>query len=605
MPGSLPDDEGNDAAYGRLRSAVLPQGRRLPVGVPGAHQRPRVHSAHRAGALHRVVPPQSRVERVPRHPRAHVRSSVRAGVPPRPRRRQAGRDLPPQARRRRLSRRRLAACCRRRRRRRTASASRSSAPARRRSPSPTISMPLGYEVTIFEKLDRPGGLMRIEHPVVPPAGQGARRGVRLHPRHGRHRRPVLDAGREPEGAARPTAASTPCSSARARRAARTSTSPAATTRPITSTSASSGSSRSHFGHIDDGRQARAHHRRRQHRDGLLPLGASASAPAACSVIGAQAAQVLQGVAVGARGRRRGEGRHPRGSRAGALRLRGGAKLVGMEFERFRSTGSERQAQAGEARQRHPAVRRRHPRHRPGERVPVDRARHRHRVRQASMPVVDKTTFMSTRPGVFFGGDAAWGPENIIWAVEHGHQAAISIHNHCQGDPRHRAPASGAEPRRRRRWACTSGRTRTTTRRRRAPRWSTSISASGSCRSTTEVELGFNAEQTRAEVERCLNCDVQTGFVDKLCIECDACIDVCPMDCLTIAKNDEEPALRTKLTAPATNAKQPLFVSARLEADGPGDGQRRRRVLALRAVRGALPDARVGHGQVRAVPSTRR
>ncbi len=86
-----------------------------------------------------------------------------------------------------------------------------------------------------------------------------------------------------------------------------------------------------------------------------------------------------------------------------------------------------------------------------------------------MPVVDKVTFQCSRPGVFFGGDAAWGPQNIIWAVEHGHQAAISIHNHCQGVAAHRAPAAGDEPRRARRWGSTSGATATTTTRRSARR----------------------------------------------------------------------------------------------------------------------------------------
>jgi formate dehydrogenase beta subunit len=97
-----------------------------------------------------------------------------------------------------------------------------------------------------------------------------------------------------------------------------------------------------------------------------------------------------------------------------------------------------------------------PRHRPGERVPLDRARHRPRVRQVGHAKVDKKTFMSTRPGVFFGGDAAWGPENIIWAVEHGHQAAISIHHHCQGVPLTERRPTGMTWRRAPRWACTSG-----------------------------------------------------------------------------------------------------------------------------------------------------
>src|SRR6478752_5980758 len=154
-----------------------------------------------------------------------------------------------------------------------------------------------------------------------------------------------------------------------------------------------------------------------------------------------------------------------------------------------------------------------------------------------MPVVDKTTFMSTRPGVFFGGDAAFGPANIIWAVEHGHQAAISIHNYCQGVPITERPPQkmlhGDLPVR-------------------------------FASMTTEVEKGFTPEQTRAEVERCLNCDVETFFTDSLCIECDACIDICPVDCLTMVPNAEEPDLRLRLLAPATNLEQALFVSGPLK-----------------------------------------
>ncbi len=180
-----------------------------------------------------------------------------------------------------------------------------------------------------------------------------------------------------------------------------------------------------------------------------------------------------------------------------------------------------------------------------------------------MPVVDKTTFMSTRPGVFFGGDAAFGPQNIIWAVEQGHQAAISIHNYCQGIPVTERPATGMK------LAST---------RMGLHQWSYSNNYSAAARQkmvhvelqqrfsnmTTEVELGFTPEQTAAEVERCLNCDVQTHFTDSLCIECDACIDICPTDCLTIAPDGEEADLRTRLTAPATNTSQAIFASGPLK-----------------------------------------
>ena len=183
-----------------------------------------------------------------------------------------------------------------------------------------------------------------------------------------------------------------------------------------------------------------------------------------------------------------------------------------------------------------------------------------------MPVVDKTTFMSTRPGVFFGGDAAFGPANIIWAVEQGHQAAISIHNYCQGLPLTERPAAGM--------------TLTSTKMG-LHEWAYSNNYNAAQRQkmshvdlpirfasmSTEVEKGFTAEQTRAEVERCLNCDMETHFIDSLCIECDACVDICPVDCLTITPNAEEPDLRTRFAAPASNVEQPLFVSGGLKQTG--------------------------------------
>jgi NADPH-dependent glutamate synthase beta subunit-like oxidoreductase len=176
-----------------------------------------------------------------------------------------------------------------------------------------------------------------------------------------------------------------------------------------------------------------------------------------------------------------------------------------------------------------------------------------------MPVVDKKTFMSTRPGVFFGGDAAFGPANIIWAVEHGHQAAISVHQYCQGLPLSERPPDGM----------TLASTKMG-----LHEWSYSNNYSGAPRQkmkhvempkrfdgmSIEVEEGFTEEQTRAEVQRCLNCDVQTHFTDNLCIECDACIDICPVDCLTIVPAADEPVLRTQLMAPAQNLDQALFVS---------------------------------------------
>jgi formate dehydrogenase (NADP+) beta subunit len=183
-----------------------------------------------------------------------------------------------------------------------------------------------------------------------------------------------------------------------------------------------------------------------------------------------------------------------------------------------------------------------------------------------MPVVDKTTFMSTRPGVFFGGDAAFGPANIIWAVEHGHQAAISIHNYCQGAPLTERPAAGMTLASTKmglhEWAYSNN--YNTAERQKMIHVDLPVRFASM---STEVEKGFTAEQTRAEVERCLNCDMETHFIGSLCIECDACIDICPVDCLTITPNAEEPELRTRFAAPAENLEQPLFVSTHLKQTG--------------------------------------
>ena len=179
-----------------------------------------------------------------------------------------------------------------------------------------------------------------------------------------------------------------------------------------------------------------------------------------------------------------------------------------------------------------------------------------------MPIVDKQTFQTTRPGVFSGGDAAWGPENIIWAVEHGHQAAISIHQYCEGLPVEERPPYGQNL-----MSVKMG----------LHEWSYSNDYDMAGRQEmryaelrerlasmeVEAELGFDLERACQEAERCLNCDIQTDFTDKLCIECDACIDVCPLDCLTITWNGPEDDVRPRLTAPADNLDQPLFASGPL------------------------------------------
>ncbi|MFO0761796.1 MAG: FAD-dependent oxidoreductase [Byssovorax sp.] len=184
-----------------------------------------------------------------------------------------------------------------------------------------------------------------------------------------------------------------------------------------------------------------------------------------------------------------------------------------------------------------------------------------------MPEVDKVTHQCSLPGVFFGGDAAWGPENIIWAVAHGHAAAISIHNHCQGVPVTERPEQGMS---------------LTTQKMGFNEWSYSNDYDAHKRQKmshvelverfksvhVEVELGFTAEQTAREVERCLNCDVQTVFSERACIECDACVDVCPLLCLTITKDvEDEATLRQSLTAPAKNQKQAVFTSGALPQTG--------------------------------------
>jgi formate dehydrogenase (NADP+) beta subunit len=179
-----------------------------------------------------------------------------------------------------------------------------------------------------------------------------------------------------------------------------------------------------------------------------------------------------------------------------------------------------------------------------------------------MPVVDRTTFMSTLPGVFFGGDAAWGPENIIWAVEHGHQAAISLHAYCDGESLTERPAVGMNLLSRKmglhQWAYSNAYSHAHRAKMTHVELVERFSSLG-----IEVEVGFDAEQTATEVQRCLNCDIQTHFTAPLCIECDACIDVCPVDCLTIVANAEEPVLSTRLTAPRLHPEQPLYVSESL------------------------------------------
>ncbi len=180
-----------------------------------------------------------------------------------------------------------------------------------------------------------------------------------------------------------------------------------------------------------------------------------------------------------------------------------------------------------------------------------------------MPRIDKVTMQSTVPNVFFGGDAAFGPKNIIWAVAHGHDAAVSIDKLLNGEDVHERPAPGVS---------------LVSQKMGIHEWSYDNDVSLASRYQVpwrdkkltlkdikvEVELGFDQKSGFAEAQRCLNCDVQTVFTGKLCIECDACVDICPMDCITFTENGEEADLRKRLNAPATTMTQDVYVSDALK-----------------------------------------
>ncbi|MGR8918430.1 MAG: FAD-dependent oxidoreductase [Gammaproteobacteria bacterium] len=182
-----------------------------------------------------------------------------------------------------------------------------------------------------------------------------------------------------------------------------------------------------------------------------------------------------------------------------------------------------------------------------------------------MPVVDRATLQSTIPKVFFGGDAAFGPENIIWAVAHGHDAAISIDRFLNGEDISERPAPNVS---------------VSSQKMGIHEWSYDNDISNDHRVKVplkdlkqalanikvEVELGFDQKLALAEAERCLNCDVQTVFTDRLCIECDACVDICPTDCINFTDNGEEADLRTRLRMPATEETQALYVSGQLATE---------------------------------------
>jgi formate dehydrogenase (NADP+) beta subunit len=180
-----------------------------------------------------------------------------------------------------------------------------------------------------------------------------------------------------------------------------------------------------------------------------------------------------------------------------------------------------------------------------------------------LPVLDKVTFQSSVPNIFFGGDSAFGPKNIIWAVAHGHDAAVSIDKlFNKEDLRERPPPGVAMMSQKmgiHEWSYDSEITNDV--RYKVP-WADIKATLKNVK--MEVELGFDVATAWKEAQRCLNCDVQTVFTDKLCIECDACVDICPMDCITFTGNADEPDLRTKLNAPALNLTQDLYVSGPLK-----------------------------------------
>jgi NADPH-dependent glutamate synthase beta subunit-like oxidoreductase/ferredoxin len=180
-----------------------------------------------------------------------------------------------------------------------------------------------------------------------------------------------------------------------------------------------------------------------------------------------------------------------------------------------------------------------------------------------MPVVDPQTMQSTIPTVFFGGDAAFGPKNIIWAVAHGHEAAVSIDKLCHGeDVKKRPPPDVALISQKmgiHEWSYDND--ISNDQRYRVPLREKVVALKDV---KLEVELGFDQKLGYAEAERCLNCDVQTVFTPNLCIECDACVDICPMDCITFTPNEDEAHLRQHLSAPANNHTQDIYVSSELK-----------------------------------------
>ena len=353
-----------------------------------------------------------------------------------------------------------------------------------------------------------------------------------------------------------------------------------------------------FGHIDKIGQPRHRARRRQHRDGLLPLVAPA--------------------------RRRG------GHRRRAQRLRGDEGLspwekedamhegipilnflVPVEFTHERRQADRRRCSrrsrpsttsAAAATWCRPASRDTH--------IPCDDVLVAIGQENAfpwierdigiefdrwDMPKVDPKTMQSTLPNVFFGGDAAFGPKNIIWAVAHGHDAAISIDKFCHGEDVSDRPPPGvtlvSQKMGIHEWSYDNDISNDL--RYKVPLRDTAVALKDI---RVEVELGYDEKLGYLEAERCLNCDVQTVFTGPLCIECDACVDICPMDCITFTENGDEDELRGRLMrAGAQSDAGSLY--RQFAEDRAHHGQGRGCLPALRPVRRALPDRRLGHAQI--------
>jgi len=180
-----------------------------------------------------------------------------------------------------------------------------------------------------------------------------------------------------------------------------------------------------------------------------------------------------------------------------------------------------------------------------------------------LPAVHRETMQSGLPQIFFGGDAAFGPKNIIWAVAHGHEAAISIHQYLSGQDLMQRPAKGmnlsSQKMGMHEWSY--GNEYSAGRREHVPHAELALRLENL---HLEVELGFDEAQAAKEAARCLNCDVQTVFSEPLCIECDACVDICPINCLTFTADGTVDDLRTRLNAPANNLSQALLISNPLE-----------------------------------------